>query len=238
MRKINKVLFTVGLLFGAVTIEAQEKEVETTIAADIVNQYIWRGQDLGNVSFQPTLGVSYQGFSLSAWGSVGLSDSSDTKEFDLTATYTIGGLSFGITDYWFNVGLDPKNRYFKYDAHGTNHIFEATIGYDFGVMSLQWFTNFAGNDGVNKSGKRAYSSYAEASVPFRLGSVDWVATGGIVPFSTTSYATSGFSVTNLSLKAIKELKLTDTFSIPIFGQIIANPCAQKAYLVFGFTMQS
>ena len=238
MKKINKVLFTVGLLFGAVTIEAQEKEVETTIAADIVNQYIWRGQDLGNVSFQPTLGVSYQGFSLSAWGSVGLSDSSDTKEFDLTATYTIGGLSFGITDYWFNVGLDPKNRYFKYDAHGTNHIFEATIGYDFGVMSLQWFTNFAGNDGVNKSGKRAYSSYAEASVPFRLGSVDWVATGGIVPFATTSYATSGFSVTNLSLKATKELKLTDTFSIPIFGQIIANPCAQKAYLVFGFTMQS
>ena len=143
MRKINKVLLTFGLLLGAVTIEAQEQEVETTIAADIVNQYIWRGQDMGNVSFQPTLGVSYQGFSLSAWGSVGLSDSSDTKEFDLTASYTIGGFSIGITDYWFNVGLDPKNRYFKYDAHGTNHIFEAAIGYDFEVISLQWGTNFA-----------------------------------------------------------------------------------------------
>lgn len=237
MRKIYKVLLTFGLLFGAVTIEAQEKEVETTIAADIVNQYIWRGQDLGNVSFQPTLGVSYQGFSLSAWGSVGLSDSSDTKEFDLTATYTIGGLSFGITDYWFNVGLDPKNRYFKYDAHGTNHIFEAAIGYDFEVMSLQWFTNFAGNDGVNKSGKRAYSSYMEANVPFRLGSVDWVATVGVVPFATTLYGTSGFAVTNLSLRATKDIKVTETFTVPIFGQITSNPCAQKAYLVFGITLQ-
>lgn len=238
MRKIYKVLLTFGLLFGAVTIEAQEKEVETTIAADIVNQYIWRGQDLGNVSFQPTLGVSYQGFSLSAWGSVGLSDSSDTKEFDLTATYTIGGLSFGITDYWFNVGLDPKNRYFKYDAHGTNHIFEAAIGYDFEVMSLQWFTNFAGNDGVNKSGKRAYSSYMEANVPFRLGSVDWVATIGVVPFATTLYDTSGFAVTNLSLRATKDIKVTEMFSVPIFGQITANPCTQKAYLVFGITLQT
>ena len=29
-----------------------QDEVETTIAADVVNQYIWRGQDLGN-NFSP-----------------------------------------------------------------------------------------------------------------------------------------------------------------------------------------
>ena len=72
--------------------------------------------------------------------------STDTKEFDLTLAYTIGGFNIGITDYWFNTGGDePDNRYFKYDAHSTNHVFEANIGYDFGVLSLQWFTNFAGN---------------------------------------------------------------------------------------------
>ena len=32
--------------------------VETTVAADFVNQYIWRGQDLGNTAIQPTLGVA------------------------------------------------------------------------------------------------------------------------------------------------------------------------------------
>ena len=216
-----------------------ESKIETTISGDIVSSYIWRGQDLGNVSLQPTLGIGYKGLSLTAWGSVGLTNSDDTKEFDLTLAYTTGGFNIGITDYWFNAGLDPDNRYFMYNAHSTNHVFEANIGYDFGFASLQWYTNFAGNDGVNESGKRAYSSYFEVNVPFKLATVDWTATAGAVPYATTFYNewTSGFSVTNLALKATKDIKITDSFSIPIFGQVVANPRTQKAYLVLGFTLQ-
>ena len=217
---------------------AQESEsVETTIAADVVNQYIWRGVDAGNVSLQPTLGVAYKGLSLTAWGSVGLTESSDTKEFDFTLGYTTGGLNVGITDYWFSVGQDPDARYFKYDAHGTNHVFEAFVGYDFGVVSAQWYTNFAGNDGVNKDGKRAYSSYFEVNAPFRLATCEWTATLGAVPYATTTYGTTGFAVTNIGLKATKDIKVTDTFSVPIFAGVTGNPCAQKAYLIFGFTLK-
>ena len=233
MKKI--VLFAMGLVASATAI-AQD-EIETTISGNIVSNYIWRGQDLGNVSLQPTLGVGYKGLSLTAWGSVGLTESSDTKEFDLTLAYTVGGLNIGITDYWFNAGLDPENRYFKYDAHGTNHLFEANIGYDFGLLSLQWFTNFAGNDGTNKDGKRAYSSYMEVVVPFKLSAIEWTATAGAVPWATTSYGTTGFAVTNLSLKATKDIKVTDTFSVPVFAEVSGNPCSQKAYLVFGFTLK-
>ena len=233
---MKKILMIVMGLVAGVTAHAEDG-VETTVAADVVSQYIWRGQDLGNVSLQPTLGVGYKGLSLTAWGSVGLTEASDTKEFDLTLAYTAGGFNIGITDYWFNVGAEPEGRYFKYDAHATNHLFEANIGYDFGFASLQWYTNFAGNDGLNKDGKRAYSSYVEATVPFKLAAVDWTATAGAVPFATDLYGTTGFAVTNLSLKATKDIKVTDSFSIPIFGQIAANPCAQKAYLVFGFTLQ-
>ena len=224
-----------GLVASATTL-AQDK-VETTISGDIVSSYIWRGQDLGNVSLQPTLGISYKGLSLSAWGSVGLTDSNDTKEFDLTLSYTLGGLNIGITDYWFNAGLDPDNRYFKYDAHSTNHLFEANIGYDFGLLALQWYTNFAGNDGSNKDGKRAYSSYVEAIVPFSLAGIAWTATAGAVPWATTSYGTTGFAVTNLALRATKDIKITDTFSVPLFAEVSGNPCSQKAYLVLGFTLQ-
>lgn len=224
-----------GLAASVATL-AQEN-VETTICGDMVSSYIWRGQDLGNVSLQPTLGIGYKGLSLTAWGSVGLSDPSDTNEFDLTLSYAIGGINIGVTDYWFNNGLDPENRYFKYDAHGTNHVLEANIGYDFGLASLQWFTNFAGNDGVNKDGKRAYSSYVELTVPFKLATVDWTATAGAVPFSTDFYGTDGFAVTNLALRATKEIKVTESFSVPVFGQVVANPCSQKAYLVIGFTLQ-
>ena len=74
-------------------------------------------------------------------------------------------------------------------------------------------------------------------MPFRLATVDWAATAGAVPFATDFYGTTGFAVTNLSLKATKDIKVTDTFSIPIFGQVVANPCSQKAYLVLGITIQ-
>jgi len=223
------------LLVASTTVVAQDN-IETTVSSDVVSQYIWRGQDLGNVSLQPTLGVSYKGLSLSAWGSVGL-EAADTKELDLTLAYNLGRLNIGVTDYWTNDGGDPSARYFKYDAHSTNHIFEANIGYDFGLASIQWFTNFAGNDGVNKDGKRAYSSYLEVVVPFKLTAIEWTATAGAVPFATDYYDTTGFAVTNLSLKATKEIKVTDSFTIPVFAQVAANPCSQKAYLVFGLTLQ-
>ena len=233
---MKKIVCFAMMLVASATAFAQE-EIETTVSTDVISSYIWRGQDLGSAAVQPTLSVGYKGLSLTAWGSYGLVNTADTKEFDLTLAYTTGGFNIGITDYWFSTGLDPKGRYFKYDAHGTNHVFEANVGYDFGVASLQWYTNFAGNDGTNKDGDRAYSSYVEAVVPFKLASVDWTVTAGAVPFATTSYNTTGFAVTNLSLKATKEIKVTDSFSIPVFGQVVGNPCSQYAYLVFGFTLQ-
>lgn len=223
-----------GLMAFAPAAMAQDK-VETTVAADVVSQYYWRGQDLGNVSLQPTLGIGYKGLSLTAWGSVGLSKWDDTKEFDLTAAYDTGGFHVGITDYWFNTG---DGRYFHYDSHSTAHVFEANVAYDFGPVALSWFTNFAGADGNNKDGKRAYSSYVEATAPFKLGGCDWVAAVGAVPYATSFYGdANGFAVTNVSLKATKDLKITDSFSVPVFAQVAANPSNEKAYLVVGFTLQ-
>lgn len=232
MRRIG--MMAIGMMALATTANAQD-EVEGTISADVVNQYVWRGQFLGDASFQPTLGIAYKGFSLSAWGSVGISQPSDTKEFDLTAAYTTGGFNIGVTDYWFN---SPNEKYFEYASHQTSHVFEANIGYDFGPVALQWYTNFAGNDGVNKDGKRAYSSYFEANVPFKLASLDWTATAGAVPFATSFYGdANGFAVTNLSLKATKEIVVSKDFSVPVFAAINTNPSTQKAYFTFGFTLK-
>ena len=222
------------MFIAAMSASAQDNEVNTTVSADVVSSYIWRGLDCGSAAIQPTLGIDYKGLSLTAWGSYGLVDTNDAKELDLTLAYATGGFNIGITDYWFNT---PEERYFLYDAHKTSHIFEANVGYDFGAASIQWFTNFAGNDGLNKDGKRAYSSYVELNVPFKLATCDWTATAGAVPYATDYYGVDGFAVTNLALKATKDIKITDSFSIPVFGQIAANPASQKAYFVFGFTIQ-
>ncbi len=235
-----------GLVAFAPSAMAQDK-FETTVSADIVNQYIWRGQECGEGSIQPTLGIAYKGFSLTGWGSVGIVNSGDTKEFDLTLAYETGGFHVGVTDYWFS-----GERYFEYASGKTSHVFEANLGYDFGPVALNWYTNFAGNDARTEKGKRAYSSYFEATAPFKLGGCEWEAALGVVPYATKYYAghkeydengavlgnqPTGFAVTNVSVKATKDIKITDSFSIPIFAQIVANPSSEKAYFVVGLTLQ-
>jgi hypothetical protein len=159
---------------------------------------------------------------------VGISDFSDDKELDLTLAYSIKGFNVGITDYWFSQG-----SYFQYKSGKTTHIWEANVGYDFGFLSLQWYTNFAGNDGTNKDSKRAFSSYFELAAPFRLGGLDWSASLGIVPWATTSYNSNGFCVTNVSLRATKDFVIKEKYHLPVYAGLIANPRNEKVYLLFG-----
>lgn len=218
---------------------AQDK-VEASVGADLVSGYIWRGQNLGGVSIQPSLGISYKGFSLGAWGSVGI-ESADTKELDLTLGYSVGGFSVSVTDYWFAYN-GSVNKYFHYGAHSTNHVFEGQVGYDFGVLAVNWYTNFAGADGVkiNDKGeeKRAYSSYLALSAPFKLGGLDWTVDLGMVPWETNFYNgyTSGFCVSDISLGASKDIKVTNSFSVPAFAKITVNPRTEGAYFTFGLSL--
>lgn len=57
-------MMALGTMAIATAATAQDK-VETTVSADFVNEYIWRGQKCGEVSIQPTLGIGYKGLSLS-----------------------------------------------------------------------------------------------------------------------------------------------------------------------------
>ena len=234
MKKVKTLIIALIALATAATANAQDN-VEVEIAADFVSEYHWRGQELGEAAIQPTLGVAYKGLSLTAWGSAPLKGNDETKEFDLTLAYSTGGFNVGITDY-FSVQGSP--RYFEYAAHKTAHVFEANIGYDFGLVNLQWYTNFAGADGVNKDGKRAYSSFVEAKAPFALGGLDWEASIGAVPFATSFYEkANGFAVTDISLQATKDIKITDSFSVPVFAAIHTNPSTEKAAFVVGFTLK-
>lgn len=236
MRKIlRKAALLSGIAIAIPSMSIAQDKVEASIGADLVSGYIWRGQDLGNVSIQPSASVSYKGFSLSAWGSVGI-DKEDTRELDFTLGYTTGGFSVSVTDYWFT-SLGAPAKYFHYGAHSTAHVFEAQIGYDFGPLALNWYTNFAGADGVNKDGDRAYASYVSATVPFKLGGLDWSAEIGATPWANSFYNswTSGFAVCDISLGASKEIKITDSFSVPAFAKVTMNPRTEGAYFVFGLS---
>lgn len=228
-------------MFMPATFAMAQDEVEVELGADLVSNYIWRGQDLGSAAIQPSLGVSYKGLSLEAWGSYGIVDKNDDKEIDLTLSYTTGGFTVGVTDYFISSGAaNCDTKYFLYDAHKTAHSFEANLGYDFGVMSLNWYTNIAGADAYTAKGKRAYTSYCELAAPFTLGGLEWEAQLGFIPYSAnTGYYedvnATDFAVTNVSLKASKEIKITDSFKVPMFASLAANPSTQKMYFTAGIS---
>ena len=199
-----------------------------TIGVDLVDQYIWRGQNLGNVGLQPTLGISYKGLSLSTWGHIGIANWADTKELDFALSYTYKGFSVCLTDYWFSQG-----SYFQYKNGKTTHIWEAGIGYDFDFLAVKWFTSLSGNDGINGSGNRAYSSYFELAAPFRLATLDWLVSVGCSPWYSTFYGNTHFAVTNVTLKATKDFLFKEKYHLPVFAGLTVNPDSKKVYLLFG-----
>ena len=234
--RISKVLTLAAVAMMSFSAANAQDKVEGSVSADVVSRYVWRGQVLGDAAVQPSASLSYKGLSLSAWGSYGFLNTEDTKEFDLTLSYTVGGFNVGVTDYWFSYyGAD--NKYFEYRAHDTSHVWEANVGYDFGPLAIQWYTNIAGADGINKSGKRAYSSYVQLSAPFTLATCDWTATIGAVPYATSFYSdVNGFAVTNVALRATKAIPVCKKWSLPLFMEGSCNPSTKKGYLVVGFTV--
>lgn len=226
MKRLVKSLALAVALLAPTCANAQDK-VETTLGADIVSSYIWRGQNLGSGAVQPTLGISWKGLSLSAWGSYGFVNTDDAKELDLSLSYSVAGFTATVTDYYCAAGAtDCPGKYFKYNE-GHGHVLEGTVGYDFGFLSLNWNTNFFGDDD--------YASYIDLTVPFKLG-IDWEFNAGLVPYKTAYYGNESFTCTNLSVKAMSDIKITDRFSLPVFGQVAANPDNGKFYFAFGVSL--
>lgn len=212
-----------------------QNNLEASAGVEVVSRYIWRGMSLGDASIQPTAGLSYKGISLSAWGSYDFLNTQSDKELDLTLSYSTGGFNIGITDYYLS-HYGEENTYFEYRPDRTSHVWEANIGYDFGPIAIQWFINFAGDDGVNKDDKRAYSSYAEVSAPFKLADCDWLATVGAVPYATDFYGVDGFAIANISIRCTKDFTLSKK-SFPVFVEGICNPNNKKGYLVVGTSVE-
>ena len=249
MRIIGKSIFAALLLvMGFTEVNAQEKKgVDFQVQGDLVSSYVWRGMYQSGAAFQPTLGLSVGGFSATAWGSVDFTGQGH-KEADLTLGYTIGGLTLSVADLWWagesgikNSNENGKNNYFNFNNHTTNHILEAGISYQLPFekfpLRLSWYTMVWGAD-KDVEGDQAYSTYIEAAYPFSVKTFDLVAMVGASPWkSAANYLNDGFAVTNVSLRASKDIRISERFSIPVFTQVLWNPNREDVHFVFGFSIR-
>lgn len=205
-----------------------------SLGADIMSRYIWRGTDFGeSASVQPALSFSAGGFEIGAWASYAVSPvAADVNENDLWAGYTVetknaGSFSFGVTDYYFP--SPGGTGFFDYSGDGEGaHWIEPYASYT-GPKSFPvtlYGAMFAHNDPDN-------SLYLEASLPVKVDGVILGLTAGAVGGESAFYGTDGFAVVNLGLVATKDLKLNETFSIPVSIAYILNPDTERSFLVLG-----
>ena len=75
--------------------------------------------------------------------------------------------------------------------------------------------------------------YIEAG--FSVGVVDVALGYGSDDEEAAWYANGGSGLVNVSLGGSKDIKITDDYSLPVFGSLIYNPDAETAFLVFGMS---
>jgi len=251
MKSTSATLLGLVLMIPSLSEAQKHAPITFTTKADVVSSYVWRGMYESGLSVQPTLSTAAGNFSLTAWGSVDISGKG-YKEADFTLAYSIKRATFSLTDYWwggecgiYNNRKDGKNNYFQFNNHCTDHILEAGISYLLPLrkcpLSLSWYTMFWGNDKKDNgqsASVNAYSSYAEISAPLEVQNTTLLFSLGFSPFeSPTNYKNAGFAVTNISVRASRNISINDKYSLPIFTQLVWNPNREDVHFVFGITLQ-
>jgi uncharacterized protein (TIGR02001 family) len=206
----------VALVAATSSVKAQEFKA----SADLVSQYVWRGTTFSGVSIQPTLDFTSGGFSVGAWGSAGFDG---FLEADLYAKYAFGfGLTVGVTDYYY-----PGTSYFDFTKATGGHGLELNLGYTTGALSI------SGNYILNQAGGAATAGgdkYFELGYAFEKFSIFAGAGDG---WHTPD---AKFALVNVGISTVKEIKITDTFSIPLKASAILNPKTEQFYIVAGITL--
>ena len=239
MRNITLTIsYSIYIIFILASMSMTFAQSELDVGADLVSRYVWRGTDFGqSPSIQPTLAFTVGGLEFGTWGAYQLGrDASElpADELDLYLgyTFTLGNSSLGliVTDYYFpNAG----GRFGDFDDDGKGaHIVEVGATFTFPESIPFYLSGY-----VNVYNDPDYSSYFEVGYSTSLNNVGFDIFIGATPGGENKfYGTENFNVINIGITASKEIKISEHFSLPIFGSYILNPNQDQGHFVFGISI--
>jgi hypothetical protein len=215
------------LLFSNSLFAQETVNHQFTVGTDFYSSYIFRGTKFGTgPAIQPVMKFISGSFTSGVWGSF---DFHNYQEADIFFSFALpAGFSAGMTDYYFP-GLD----YFDFTRATGSHAFEINSGFSKGGLSLgaNYILNRAGN-----AGSKGNDIYLEAKYSFEMFYI-YAGAGNGWYSKDFSDGSDRFTLCNLGLGTSKTIKVTDSFNIPVNGQVILNPDRKQMYIVVGFTLQ-
>ena len=221
MKNFNKI-FSSNLKFTLLTIVAlfsTNISYSQDFGADLVSSYVWRGTQFGSGShIQPYMDIGSGNLTGGVWGSFPTSAKGGGNELDLWMSYDFGPLALTITNYTFpgEGGVYSKDEGL-FNGDYTELSASTSIG---GVdLSAGYFTEVE-------------ALYIELGTS--IGAVD-VALGYGDDQSDPFYADGGSGLVNMSFSGSKDIQISDSYALPVFGSFIINPEAETAFLVFGIS---
>ena len=230
---------TILLLIAVLSISimsAQEEEKSKSkldLGLDVQSRYVWRGIQLGgnSASAQPWVEFSSGGFSIGSWGAYNLGGLGEGNEADFYMTYAFSdAFAVTVTDYFFPG--EGSGGYFPYNE---GHVFEGMLSYS-GPIGIMVATNFGGAI-EDENGDNAYSTYVEASYETEIGGTPLsLAVGAVFGDDNGYYFTDGSGLINVTVGTSKEIKLSESFSLPVNAAITLNPDSEDIFLTFGFSL--
>lgn len=220
--KIIMSVITAALSISLAQVSAQDgKSSGFSVGADLYSNYIWRGHKLGTgPAIQPTVKFATGGLTVGVWGSF---DAGGYTEVDPYISYSLPfGLSVGLTDYY-----SPSLALFETIDSLESHALEFNAGFTVGGFSLSANYIFNEAKGIESKGNDMYfqAGYSFKHFSILIGAGDgWHTTDG------------KFNFCNITLGTSKEIKITETFSIPVTGQVVVNTDLEALYVVVGFSL--
>jgi hypothetical protein len=229
MKKAGKhfrvILILTGMFVSLPVISQEDGTSKFSAGADLYSSYIWRGTQYGTgPAFQPVVKFNSGVFTAGCWGSF---DFNGYKETDLFFLFSFKeGLSLGMTDYYY-----PSLDYFDYSKLTGSHALEINAGFSKGGISLSanYIINEAGGAGSNGNDKYFEAKYSFSEFNIFVGAGDgWHSVNA-------SGGKDRFAVCNVGLGTTRQIKITDSFSLPVTGQVVFNPDNERLYAVAGIT---
>ena len=227
-------LITASMLLMVTLFTPVAKAQEWNASLDIYSSYIWRGLKFGSgPAFQPGVEFSSGGFAIGGWGSVSSSDI-EAFEADLYAGY-----SFELSET-ASLGLTFTDYYFGGDwTDGANHFIEPLVSLGLGGLSLTGAYMFMPDGSVSADGSDNNGDiYFEASYGFENFSIGLGAGEGQYTYKVDDNgdAKDDFGICNINIGTSKEVKLTESFSLPVSGAIILNPTTGGFFITVGVSL--